>query len=86
MSLAVKDWLSLIPPTAVVAGLGYTAYRAFHPEGRTTTKRVNTTVRTAEGKVVDFVDVEDIAEKASFCRCWKSKNVSRGGERKTNIY
>lgn len=33
-------------------------------------------IRMSEGKVVDFVDVEDIAEKASFCRCWKSKNVS----------
>lgn len=66
----------LIPPTAVAAGVGYTCYRAFHPNGRPTIKRCNTQIRTAEGKVVDFVDVEDIAEKASFCRCWKSKNVS----------
>lgn len=71
----VKDWLSLIPPTALVAGLGYTAYRAFHPEGRPTSKRCNNKIRLAEGKVVDFVDLEDIAEKASLCRCWRSNNV-----------
>lgn len=76
VSFTVKDWLSLIPPTALVAGLGYTAYRAFHPDGRPTSKRCNSLIRMSEGKVVDFVDVEDIAEKASFCRCWKSKNVS----------
>lgn len=26
-------------------------------------------------KVVDTIDVEDITEKAVFCRCWKSENV-----------
>ncbi|CAH2071657.1 unnamed protein product, partial [Iphiclides podalirius] len=25
-------------------------------------------------KVVDFIDIEDITEKASLCRCWRSKN------------
>lgn len=40
------------------------------------TSRVNTTIRLEDAKVADFVDIEDIAEKAAFCRCWKSKNVS----------
>jgi len=25
---------------------------------------------------VDTVDIEDISEKAVFCRCWRSENVS----------
>ncbi len=25
-------------------------------------------------QVVDLMDIEDISEKAAFCRCWKSKN------------
>lgn len=73
--LGVKDWLSLIPPTAVVAGLTYVGYRAFCPHGRPTPcGKVNPIIKKNEAKVVDSVDIEDITEKAVFCRCWRSKN------------
>lgn len=66
----------LIPPTAALAGVGYMSYLAFCPEGRPKpSNRCNNAVRLGEQKVVDAVDIEDIAEKAAFCRCWKSKNV-----------
>lgn len=73
----VRDWLSLVPPTAAVAGLGYVSYLAFCPEARKSIKvaRVNKLIRMDDAKVADFVDIEDIADKAAFCRCWKSKNV-----------
>lgn len=76
---SVKDWVSLIPPTAAVAGVVYVSYLAFCPvascPGRARpVKRFNQKVRMGEQKVVDMIDVEDIAEKAAFCRCWKSKN------------
>lgn len=76
--IAVRDWISLVPPTAAVAGIGYMSYLAFCPEARPKVQpnRVNHSVRLSEAKVADFVDIEDIAEKAAFCRCWKSKNVS----------
>lgn len=66
-----------MPPTAVVAGLGYMSYLSFCPEARKCAKitRVNKSIRLEDAKVADFVDIEDIAEKAAFCRCWKSKNV-----------
>lgn len=36
--------------------------------------RVNTQVKLESPKVVDAIDIEDIAgEKGVFCRCWKSK-------------
>lgn len=56
-------------------------YLAFCPEARKPSKpiRVNNLVRLSDAKVADFVDVEDIAEKAAFCRCWKSKNVNKFG-------
>ena len=28
-------------------------------------------------KVADSVDIEDLGEKAVFCRCWRSKKVRR---------
>lgn len=75
--LSVKDWLALIPPTALLAGAGYTLYLAYCPAARKPpSSRCNNKIRMHEAKVVDMVDVEDIAEKAAFCRCWKSKNVS----------
>ncbi|KAH8272075.1 hypothetical protein KR026_002442 [Drosophila bipectinata] len=79
--LSFKDWLALIPPTVVVAGIGYTGYLAFCPAAQARCSavksgRCNNQIRKHEPKVVDTIDVEDIAEKAAFCRCWKSKNVS----------
>lgn len=78
-SILVRDWISLVPPTAAVAGIGYVSYLAFCPQARPQPKagRSNLTIRQSEAKVVDFVDIEDIAEKAAYCRCWNTKNVSR---------
>ncbi|KAH8346573.1 hypothetical protein KR084_005201 [Drosophila pseudotakahashii] len=78
-SLSFKDWLSLIPPTVVVAGIGYTGYLAFCPAARANCSGknsglCNTQIKKSEAKVVDMIDVEDIADKAAFCRCWKTKN------------
>jgi CDGSH iron-sulfur domain-containing protein 2 len=74
----VKDWLALIPPTAATAGFVYVTYLAFCPvascPGRKVNKKINNKVRLNEAKVVDMIDIEDISEKAAFCRCWKSKN------------
>ncbi|XP_012061131.1 PREDICTED: probable tubulin polyglutamylase TTLL9 [Atta cephalotes] len=41
----------------------------FCPHGR-----VNLKVKKDIPKVVDTVDIEDISEKAVFCRCWRSEN------------
>ena len=38
--------------------------------------KVNHKIKKDIQKVVDSVDVEDITEKAVFCRCWRSENVS----------
>ena len=55
----VKDWMSLVPPTALLAGTVYTLYMAYCPEARPKVcKRQNTTIRLGEAKVVDMIDVE----------------------------
>jgi len=35
--------------------------------------KVNPGVDKASAKVVNTVDIEDIGDKAVFCRCWRSK-------------
>ncbi|XP_051171344.1 CDGSH iron-sulfur domain-containing protein 2 homolog [Leptopilina boulardi] len=73
--LGVKDWLSLIPPTAMLAGIGYMSYKAFCPLARPPTcGMINPKIQKDSNKVVDCVDIENIAEKAAFCRCWRSDN------------
>ncbi|XP_066156639.1 CDGSH iron-sulfur domain-containing protein 2 homolog [Euwallacea fornicatus] len=73
--LGFRDWLSLVPPTALAAGVGYTFYLAFCPKAqKARTGRCNNTIQLTNPKVVDTIDVEDITDKAVFCRCWKSKN------------
>ncbi|ENN79983.1 CDGSH iron-sulfur domain-containing protein 2 homolog [Dendroctonus ponderosae] len=73
--LGFKDWLSLVPPTALAAGVGYTIYLAYCPKARKCgSGRCNNAIQLTNPKVVDTIDVEDITDKAVFCRCWKSKN------------
>lgn len=74
----VRDILALIPPTAALAGFTYITYRAFCPHGRPPpSTQMNRSILKNNPKVVDTIDVEDISDKAVFCRCWKSKNVSK---------
>ncbi|KAK9880983.1 hypothetical protein WA026_014332 [Henosepilachna vigintioctopunctata] len=73
--LGIKDWVALVPPFAFVAGATYVSYLAFCPNARPGhCGKVNPKILKNSPKVVDTVDVEDINEKAVFCRCWRSKN------------
>ncbi|KAK9295517.1 hypothetical protein QLX08_010185 [Tetragonisca angustula] len=73
--LGIRDWIALIPPTALLAGIGYMSYQAFCPKARgPPCGLVNLNLKKDVNKVVDTVDIEDITEKAVFCRCWRSKN------------
>jgi len=73
--LGFRDWLCLVPPAAATAGLYYITYKAFCPKARDPKCRwVNPAIKKDEKKVVDSIDIEDIAEKAVLCRCWLSKN------------
>lgn len=75
--LGVRDWMSLIPFGAAVAGVTYVTYVAFCPVAKQWVVKkkvpINPSIRKAEAKVVDAFDIEDIQDKAAFCRCWRSK-------------
>ena len=51
--------------------LGYVTYRVC-----TRNPKVNFTVEKDNPKVATMVDIEDLGEKAAYCRCWRSKKVS----------
>ncbi|XP_068631249.1 CDGSH iron-sulfur domain-containing protein 2 homolog [Battus philenor] len=72
--LGVKDWLALLPPTIAVGGISYYSYQTYKKAKEAGNGQINPCIRKDINKVVDFIDIEDITEKASLCRCWRSKN------------
>lgn len=73
----VRDWLALLPPTLAIGGISYYSYQTIKKANEAGNGQINPCVRKDINKVVDFIDIEDITEKVSLCRCWRSKNVSR---------
>lgn len=77
--LGVRDWVSLVPFGAAVAGITYMSYIAFCPKAKgfcskkSSKSIINLDIQKENAKVVHSFDVEDIGEKAAFCRCWRSK-------------
>lgn len=60
----------------VVGGISYYSYQTIKKARDIGSGQVNPSIRKDVNKVVDFIDIEDITEKAVLCRCWRSKNVS----------
>jgi len=76
--LGLGDWVSLVPFGATVAGVSYLTYGKLKSLGVAGVKKpiktvVNLEINKENPKLVDTVDVEDIAGKAVYCRCWRSK-------------
>ncbi|XP_064643534.1 CDGSH iron-sulfur domain-containing protein 2 homolog isoform X2 [Lineus longissimus] len=73
-NLQGKDWVALVPLVGTISFLIFVTARAFAP-GCSDKKAacVNPDIKKNIEKVADTVDIEDIGEKAAFCRCWRSK-------------
>lgn len=68
-----KDQLTILVPVAVVAALGgYLVSRYMRRRG-CRKGWVNASISKDRPKVVDSFDIEDIGNKAVYCRCWRSK-------------
>ncbi|KAK3091058.1 hypothetical protein FSP39_016811 [Pinctada imbricata] len=71
--MTVSEWVSLMPFVGAVSLIVYVSVQAFKgkpPEKKTP---VNLKVMKETGKVVNMVDIEDLGDKVSYCRCWRSK-------------
>lgn len=62
-------------PVAVVAAVGGFLVSQYLNRRSCKKGQVNTCINKDSPKVVHSFDMEDIAIKAVYCRCWKSKKV-----------
>nr|CAB3231327.1 CDGSH iron-sulfur domain-containing protein 2 homolog A-like [Phallusia mammillata] len=75
LDLSVKDWAHLVSFSAVVGSAGYFAFKPYYDKYRGIQQEhiMNFNIEKSKEKVYDIIDVEDLAEKTNFCRCWRSK-------------
>lgn len=76
---SVSEWLRLLPFLGVLALLGYLAVRPFLPKKKQQKDSlINLKIQKENPKVVNEINIEDLCRtKAVYCRCWRSKTVSR---------
>ena len=72
---AAHDWLALVPFVGTVGLLVYVTVQAFRPRRPKPDYPVNLKIQKENPKVVNVVDIEELGEKVSYCRCWRSKKV-----------
>ncbi|XP_046359402.1 CDGSH iron-sulfur domain-containing protein 2 homolog B-like [Haliotis rufescens] len=72
-NLTGQDWLSLIPFVGTVSLIVYVTVQAFKPKVEKKNFPVNLKIQKENAKVVNMVDIEDLGDKVSYCRCWRSK-------------
>ncbi|PVD38216.1 hypothetical protein C0Q70_00827 [Pomacea canaliculata] len=72
-SLSGNDWLALVPFVGTVSILVYVTTKAFLPQRKPEDIAINMKIQKESPKVVNVVDIEDLGEKISYCRCWRSK-------------
>ncbi|KAL6049326.1 hypothetical protein STEG23_029235 [Scotinomys teguina] len=72
-SLLAVEWIAAVTLAAGTAALGYLAYKKFYVKDTRTKAMVNLQVQKDNPKVVHAFDMEDLGDKAVYCRCWRSK-------------
>ncbi|XP_036605960.1 CDGSH iron-sulfur domain-containing protein 1-like [Trichosurus vulpecula] len=65
--------IAAVALTAGTAVVGYLAYKRFLVKEKRYRSMVNLTIQKDNPKVVHAFDMEDLEEKAVYCRCWRSK-------------
>lgn len=77
----VSEWLRLLPLLGILALLGYLTIRPFLPKKKKQRDSlINLKIQKENPKVVNEIDIEDLnSANVCYCRCWRSKTVSRLG-------
>ncbi|XP_064418794.1 CDGSH iron-sulfur domain-containing protein 1 [Latimeria chalumnae] len=66
------EWIATVSLAVGAAAVAYLAYRTFYKK-KCCKNMVNLEIQKDNPKVVHAFDIEDIKDKAVYCRCWRSK-------------
>ncbi|NWI44657.1 CISD1 protein, partial [Picathartes gymnocephalus] len=67
------EWIAAVSLAAGAATVGYLAYKKFLSKDKCCKAMVNPHIQKDNPKVVHAFDMEDLGDKAVYCRCWRSK-------------
>ncbi|XP_075573717.1 CDGSH iron-sulfur domain-containing protein 1 [Pelecanus crispus] len=67
------EWIAAVSLAAGAAAVGYLAYKKFLCKDKCCKAMVNPHIQKDNPKVVHAFDMEDLGDKAVYCRCWRSK-------------
>uniref|UniRef100_A0A8C3TT01 CDGSH iron-sulfur domain-containing protein 2 n=3 Tax=Catharus TaxID=9184 RepID=A0A8C3TT01_CATUS len=67
------EWVAAVSLAAGAAAVGYLAYKKFISKDKCLKAMVNPHIQKDNPKVVHAFDMEDLGDKAVYCRCWRSK-------------
>lgn len=65
--------MSWIGTAIAVSYAAYLTYATSRKSAGSSGGQINLAIKKDQPKVVDNIDMEDLGNKAVFCRCWKSK-------------
>lgn len=71
--MSKADLIAAISVTAGAAAVGLLVYKTFFSKGKCVKPKVNLDIQKDNPKVVHAFDIEDLGDKAVYCRCWRSK-------------
>ena len=85
------EWLELLPFFIFILILLYLVFSPFLnfvTRPKQPRPKINKKIKKNEPKVADKFNIEDLGDKAAFCRCWKSSKVSvrQARDRQTQCY
>ncbi|XP_005533680.1 PREDICTED: CDGSH iron-sulfur domain-containing protein 1-like [Pseudopodoces humilis] len=72
-SFILVEWIAAVSLAAGAAAVGYLAYKKFLSKDKCCKAMVNPHIQKDNPKVVHAFDMEDLGDKAVYCRCWRSK-------------
>ncbi|XP_066476809.1 CDGSH iron-sulfur domain-containing protein 1 [Tiliqua scincoides] len=67
------EWIVAVSVAAGAAAIGYLTYKKFFHKDKCCNAIVNRHIQKDNPKVVHAFDMEDLGDKAVYCRCWRSK-------------
>ncbi|XP_036430006.1 CDGSH iron-sulfur domain-containing protein 1 [Colossoma macropomum] len=72
-SMSKAELVTALSVTAGAAAVGVLVYKTFFSKAKCAKPKVNLDLQKDNPKVVHAFDIEDLGDKAVYCRCWRSK-------------